>query len=141
MFWNQVKHHFNGHPQDLIETIFEGMKPKNWKLLFDWMEGKVLYVMTQYGYEDIEVISLNSFLTGEYSYVVTLKDKLGLSLTIIEENQLEIDVALEEIQSEDSFNELLRCVIEIANVVKCSNYYICPEFKKEEAFIINGKLS
>lgn len=141
MYWNQVKHHFNGHPQDLVEAIFEDMKPDNWRLLFDWMDGKVSHVMTQHGYEEIEVIALNSFLSGEYSYVVTLKDELGLDLSIIEENQLDINVALEDIQSGASFDELLRCVIEIADVVKCSNYYLCPEFKKEEAFIINGKLS
>lgn len=72
--------------------------------------------------------------------MVTHKGKLDLSLAIIEQYQLELNVSFEEIQSEDAFNELLASVVEIAHSVKCSNYYICPEFNKEAAFIVNGKL-
>ena len=140
MLWQHAENHFKGSPQDLIEIIFEGMSPENWKLLFQWMEGRISSVMTQYGYEPIDIISYEAFISGERSYVVDLNDALGLTLSIIDDHKLEINIEVEDIKTQKQFTELLNAVNEIALITKCSRYYICPEFKPDESFIINGQL-
>ncbi len=140
MAWDNVKHHFSGHPEDLIEVIYRDMKPYSWERLFDWIKDKIIYLDTQHGYIEPHELSFDAYISGEYSYIATIKTDNGamLSLSIIDEDSLDINIELEEIQSAQAFNELLSNVKEIAGVIACENYIICPEFKPDQAFIING---
>ncbi|HED33692.1 MAG TPA: hypothetical protein ENJ08_05660 [Gammaproteobacteria bacterium] len=140
MTWNKVKHHFSGHPEDLIEVIYRDMNPHAWKRLFDWIKDRIIHLNTQHGYIEPGKLSFDAYISGEYSYIATIRtgNETELSLSIIDENSLEIDIELEEIQSAQAFDTLLSNVKEIAGVIACENYIICPEFKPEQAFIING---
>jgi len=140
MTWDKIKHHFNGHPEDLIEIIYRDMNPHSWKLLFDWIKDKVIYLNTQDGYIEPHELSYDAYISGEYSYIATIKTASGtlLDLSIIDEDSLDINIELEEIQSTQAFDELLSNVREIARIIACENYIICPEFKPDQAFVING---
>ena len=141
--WNELKHHFEGHSQDLIEVIYEDITPEIWTTLFHWLDGKISHLMTKDGYDDVSTLSLESVLSGDCSYVVTListDERMPLELSIIDDELLEINIELEEIQSAAEFELYLKTVTEIATVIQSTNYYICPEYKKDESFMINGKL-
>jgi len=140
MTWDKVKHYFSGHPEDLIEVIYRDMNPHSWKRLFDWVKDKIIHLNTRHGYIEPNELSFDAYISGEYSYIATIKTANGavLSLSIIDEDSLDINIELEEIQSAQDFDELLSNVKEIAEVIACENYIICPEFKPNQAFIING---
>ncbi len=141
MTWNKVKQHFNGHPGDLIEVIYKDMSAHSWEALFKWLTDKTTLLRTQHGYIDNKELSFKSFISGELSYIVTIRTTggLDLSLAIIDDKTLDIDIELGDIQSASAFDDLLESTNKIASVIGSVNYIICPEFQVEQAFVINGK--
>jgi len=126
---------------DLIEVWYHGLDNESWTRLFDWLTGRVVWLMSQYGKEPPAELDLQKFLNGEYSYVADARCDTGmvLSLTIIEEDMLEINVEKEEVQTAEQYQQFIDSVCEIAEAIGCTDYLICPEFKKDEAFFVNGK--
>ncbi|HWV16458.1 MAG TPA: hypothetical protein VN030_13575 [Cellvibrio sp.] len=139
MQWHQVSQYFSGDPNDLIEIYFHAMDAESWRKLFDWLEGKVIYLRDQYNVDRSNKLNLNAFLTGERCYIADIQTPLlRLSLAIIDDDLLTIDIEKGDIQSQELFADLLSSVNIIAEVVGCKDYIICPEFKKAEAFVVNG---
>lgn len=139
MQWNQVSQYFSGKPSDLIEVYFHGMDAQAWRKLFKWLEGKVIYLRDQYNVDRSNKLNLDAFLNGERCYVADIQTPLlRLSLAIIDDDLLTIDIEKGDVQSQELFADLLSSVNTIAGVVGCKDYIICPEFKKAEAFVVNG---
>lgn len=139
MQWSKVSHHFSGHPDDLIEVYFHGIDKEAWRKLFDWLDGKVIYLLDQHNVDRSNKLNLDLFLDGSLSYIADIETPhLNLSLGIIDDDQLTMDIAKGDIQSEDVFADFLSSINTIANVVGCTDYIVCPEFRKNEAFVING---
>jgi hypothetical protein len=140
--WEKVKHHFSGHPEDLVEVIYYDMEPHCWELLFNWLEGKVTLLRFQHGYIKPPELNYDSFINGELCYIATIKSVGGLDieLSIIDDDKLEINIEIGEIQSVDVFEDMLLTVNDIAKVIFSRNYIISPEIKPEHAFVINGNI-
>lgn len=140
--WNKIKHHFSGHPDDLIEVIYNDLNTQSWNNLFIWLTDKIIHLRTQHDYINPDQLSLKSFISGELSYIATIRTKNGLelSLSIINDNTLEIDIEQSCIQSALAFNDLLESVNNIASVTGSVDYIICPEFQTGQAFVVNGKV-
>lgn len=141
--WNAVKHHFEGHPQYLVEVFFEGMNEDSWKLLFDWLVTQDLSVMAHYGYVDQSELSYKDYIADKANYVVTykVKEDFYISLGLFELNELEFSIELEEVGTEAEFDQFLTAMNDLAALINCQYYFICPEFKKDEKFIVNGELA
>ena len=140
MQWNRIKEALHGEPSDLVEVYFYDLDHKSWARLFNWIEGKLFLLDCQFGRLKKNELDLRSFLDGEMSYIAHIRtpDELELSLSIIEMEELTIDIEICEINTEQKFNKFLKNVIAIAEEVGCTHYIVCPEFKKEEVFVING---
>lgn len=136
-----IRKYLNGDPDDLIEVYFHEVSESSWKSLFDWMKGRVTLLDCQYGRIPISDFSLNRFLSEELSYSAHIECSNGfeLVLSIIENNELTIDIEFSSIDSEDDFSMFISCINEIASVLNSKNYIICPEFQKNNAFYINGE--
>ena len=142
MSWEIVKQYFEGDQEDLIEIYYHDMVKTSWGKLFIWLQGRVIYLESQYGKEPPEELNIKSYLSGELSYIASTKctDGFEMSLSIIDEVILQIDIEKGEIKRSEEYNSFISGVNEIASVINCKNYIICPEFKKNEAFIVNGKV-
>lgn len=138
-----VKGYFEGDPDDLVEVYYHDMMKTSWEKLFIWLQGRVTYLETQNGKEQPEELSVHRFFSGEQSYIADTICSNGfkLSLSIIEEDLLQIDIEKGEIRNAEGYELFLSGVNEVANVINCKNYIICPEFKKNEAFIVNGEVN
>lgn len=143
MSWELVKQYFEGDPEDLIEVYYHDVFRASWEKLFNWLQGRILYLETQYGKEPPQELNIKRYLSGELSYIASTQCTNGfeLSLSIIDEDVLQIDIEKGEIKNSDDYNLFVAGVNEIASVINCENYIICPEFKKNEAFIINNKVN
>ncbi len=139
MQWSKVSHQFSGRPDDLIEVYFHGMDKESWRKLFNWLDGKVVYLRDQHNVDRSNKLNLDLFLEGDLCYIADIETPhLNLSLGIIDDDQLTIDIQKGDIQSEEIFADFLSSLNTIATVIGCTDYIVCPEFKKDEAFVING---
>lgn len=142
MLWSSAKKYFEGHRDDLVEIIYYGMTAATWNLLFNWLGDKVICLQTQDGYVSTEELYFESFLTGENSYIATVKSPGGLEfpLMIIEKDILEINMEKGEIKSHFAFDDFFSFIKSVASTVESSHYIVCPEFCPEQAFIVNGQV-
>lgn len=142
MQWGLVEQYIQGDPSDLFEVYFYDLDPHSWGRLFAWIRGKVSLLDCQFGRLGVDELDLDQFLNGNMFYIAHIKtsDEFELSLSIIEEKELTIDIEKCEIDTEEKFTRFLRHIIDIAKLIECNNYIICPEFKTDNAFIINGVL-
>jgi hypothetical protein len=142
MTWNNVKKYIENDPIELIEAYFHGMTDESWGKLFSWASDKVVLLDCHHGRLKNSELNLDSFLKGELSYVadVEVSDGYRLSLSIIEDDELTIDIEKCDIDTEEKFDLFLKSIITIAAVIECRDYVISPEFKKDEAFVVNGKM-
>lgn len=140
--WQKVQHHFSGNPQDLVEIIFEGITAEKWHDFFNWVVTQPARVMTQLGYIDLADLSYERFMAGEEGYIVSVATPGGIviHLEFIVLGQLDINIAIEDIPNERAFYDLLSFTNFLASLTHCSRYFIFPEFKPDDAFIINGQL-
>lgn len=143
MLWNKVRQFLQGHPQDLVEVFFEDMSPDAWRKLFTWLDGRVRLLENQYGRLKPDELNVELFLNGSMSYIAHIRDErdFELSLLIIEENELSIDIELEDISEEGQFLAFLDAISRIASVSGCEKTIVCQEFQRETPFLVNGKLS
>lgn len=143
MQWSIVEQYLKGGSSDLLEVYFCGIDHKSWRNLFSWIQEKVFLLDCQFGRLNANELNLDDFLDGKMSYIAHIKtpDGYELSLSIIKENELTIDIEVCEINTEGNFELFLNNVINIAEVINCNHYIICPEFEKDKAFIINGHLA
>lgn len=143
MQWNTVKQYIKGDSSDLVEVYFYDLDRKSWENLFSWAQEQVFLLDCQFGRLSTDELNLDDFLTGKMSYIAHIKTLEGyeLSLSIIEENELTIDIEVCEINTEDKFELFLNNIINIAEVIGCNHYIICPEFEKDKAFIVNGHIT
>ena len=142
MNWKKVKIHLEGDPLDLIEVYFSNFNLVSWELLFKWLEGRITLLECQHGRIEVDELNLSSFLAGDMSYIahISTENGLGLSLSIIEPDELMIDIEKSALNTENKFKLFLENIRNIARVTRCGNYIVCPEFNKELAFIINGEV-
>ncbi len=142
MQWSLVERHIQGDPSDLFEVYFYDLDPRSWGRLFAWIRGKVSLLDCQFGRLGVDELDLDQFLNGSMFYIAHIKtsDEFELSLSIIEEKELTIDMEKCEIDTEEKFMRFLHHIMDIAKVIECDNYIICPEFKTDNAFIVNGVL-
>lgn len=143
MHWNRVKQYLKADPSDLIEVHFYDLDRQSWQSLFAWIQEKTVLLDCQFGRLNADELSLEDFLAGKMSYIAHIKTQDGdeLSLSIIEEDELTIDIEVGELDSEDKLERFLNKVVHIADIIGCNHYIICPEFETEKAFIVNGQLS
>jgi len=141
MNWNQVKPYFSGDLDDLIEVYFEDMTLEKWALLFDWLPDKMISLNNYLGSMSLEELSLDDFCHNNIGYIASIKSSCGLNLDLglIDPKALTIDFEKRDIQSEIELNKLLETLREIDGVINSGKYIVCPEFKKEQAFIVNGR--
>lgn len=108
---------------------------------FVWIQKQVFILDCQFGRLSADELNLDDFLEGNMSYIAHIKTPEGneLSLSIIEENELTIDIEVCEINTEDKFEMFLNNVTNIAKVINCSHYIIHPEFEQDAALIRTPK--
>ncbi len=118
------------------------MDSDSWTRLFKWMKGRVNTLDCQHGRIDTSELNCESFLSGKLSYVADIKtsNEMILSLSIIEADEFSIDIEIGEIASARDLDMLLEALSEIAEVFNSKDYIICPEGRKNEAFMVNGLL-
>ncbi len=141
--WDLVKQHFNRGTDDAIEIYYENMTKAAWSCVFDWITLQpTILVMTAYGYIEPDELDYNEFINGNSSYVVTItpNDGLNFSIRIIEDAIMDCYVYLDEIQDQHTFDQFISIIFELAEVTQSPRYIVCPEERKQEAFIIDGKL-
>jgi len=80
-------------------------------------------------------------MLGEMSYIAHAKSTADfeLSLSIIEKDELTIDIEIAEISSKDNSEKFITSVKEIAAAINSTSHLICPEFEKHNAFYIDGE--
>lgn len=143
MKWEQVKQHFSGDPDESIEIYYENMTEASWRSVFDWIDNQPgILVMNAYGYIEPEELDCEEFIAGNTGYVVTTRSKADLefSLNIIDDDTMDCYVYPSEIQGEDSFNDFMSLVNELAEITHSPRVIICPEEQKAKAFIVNGEM-
>ena len=133
--------YLTGDPEDLIEVYFLEMTLSSWASLFKWLDGRVILLDCQHGRIPINELSYEKFISDELSYIAHIKstNQFEISLSIIEKDELTIDISISEIISKENSEEFMSAVSEIATVIGSKNYRVCPEFDKKNAFYINGK--
>ena len=137
----ELKKYLNGAPDDLVEASFFEMTEASWTSLFKWLEGRVVFLECQYGRIPSSELSLEKFILGEMSYIVHVKSISGfeLSLSMIEKNEMTIDIEISEVSSENDSGKFISSIKEIAAVLHSTNHIICPEFDRQKTFYKNGE--
>ena len=135
-----MKPYFSGELDDLIEVYFENMTLEKWALLFDWLPDKMISLDNYLGSMSLEELSLDDFYYDNMGYTASIRSSCGLNLDLglIDPKALTIDFEKRDVQSEAELNILLEALREIDGVIRSGKYIVCPEFKKEQAFIVNG---
>ncbi len=142
--WNSVKKYFSGKPDDLIEIYFEGLSEDSWRRLFTWLGQRPIHrVIDQNGVVWDNVMNLEDYLSERVSYLITFDNTQNrtLNLCINDLEYAEMSVEHSEVQCEEDFLRLLTDLRELAVVLQCPNYIMCPEFKKEQAFYKSSAFS
>jgi len=140
--WKHLLPHLAVDSQDLVEVIFTPMTDDCWRRLFVWLPSNLLRIEMHDGCVDMERLNLESFINGEAVYVVDIKGVGGmpLSLSLIDREELVLDISVGELVDELRFKEFIHLVTELKGLIGCDNYFICHEFKRMQPFIINGVL-
>lgn len=130
-----------GDPSDLIEVFFEDLNAESWRKLFRWLEGRVMVLDCQLGRLKADELNVDFFLEGSMSYIASIQGirNFELSLTIIEEAELSIDIKIEDISEENHFLCFLENITHIAEVIDCKKFIVCQEFHRDTPFLVNGK--
>jgi hypothetical protein len=116
------------------------MVEDSWKLLFNWFDGRVRLVDTHRGRIEPSELSYEDFIAEKIACIayVETSNKFELSMSIIERNELTIDIEKGELMSDLDGDRFISSIEEVASIIGSTNYIICPEFKKYKAFYING---
>lgn len=142
MKWNLAKQHLQGSASDLIEAHFYDLTRESWADLFCWIKNKLQLLDNQHGRTNTNELDLDLFLGEKMSYIarIHMDDGYELSLSIIEPNELIIDIEIGEVNTEEKFKMFLKNIIHIASILNCRHYIICPELEPDKAFVVNGCL-
>ena len=140
MSWENIKHHFEGDQIDLIDVHFKGLTEVSMKKFFPWAKERLISVENQHGKMELDEFQLGPFLAEETSYSIGLQmtEKYDLSLLMIDLKDMTISMEKGELNSEELFKEFLVHIKAVAEAMDCTDYIVCPEFKLEEAFVVNG---
>jgi len=133
--------YLNSESDDLLEAYFHQIDRPSWESLFKWMKGRITSLDCQHGRISISELNLDKFLSGELSYIAHIECTNGfdLVLSIIENDQLTIDIEVSRVTAEEDSDMFIASIIEIARVLDSTDYLICPEFQKDNALYVNGE--
>ena len=103
MNWYLIKQHFQGSASDLIETHFYDLTRESCADLFSQIKNKLQRLENQHGRTNTNELDL--LLNEMMSYIahIRMDDGYELSLSIIEPNELIIDIELDEVNTKEKF--------------------------------------
>lgn len=127
--WNEFLSDISAYPKDLIEIHFSGLDESSWRSLFKWLNGKIHRLMDQHGVVWDNKMDIDHYMDEAVSYMVTFSNDAGRAhtLLLIDLKFAIIDIEQEEIALEADFEMLLCDLRELASVLQCSSFYMCPE--------------